>query len=243
MPDTHTALQCNLLLGSLAPSDLALLQPHLIRVPIEREQVLVERDRPIAHVYFLEGGIASVVSVMPDSGRTEVGIFGREGLSGIDVLLGSDRSPNETFMQVDGTFALRIAADDLRQATSQSPSLNALLLSYVQSFLVQLAHCAVANAHSPLEARLARWLLMCHDRVDDDDILLTHEFMSMMISAQRTGVTVTLHNLEGAGMIRSHRGRVTILDRQKLQDTAGNAYGRPEAEYSRLIAPFGRKPH
>lgn len=81
---------------------------------------------------------------------------------------------------------------------------------------------------------------MCHDRNDTDDIALTHEFMSMMIAAERSGVTVSLHVLEGAGMIRSKRGRVIILDRRKLEELAGDGYGRPEAEYRRLIAPFGK---
>jgi len=92
-----------------------------------------------------------------------------------------------------------------------------------------------------VEARLARWLLMCHDRIDGDEIALTHEFMGMMISADRSGVTVTLHILEGAGMIRSKRGRVIIRDRDKLEELAGDSYGVPEAEYRHLIGPIGRE--
>ena len=91
-----------------------------------------------------------------------------------------------------------------------------------------------------MEARLARWLLMCHDRIDGDEIALTHEFMGMMISAERSNVTVTLHILEGAGMIRSQRGRVIIRDRDKLEDLAADNYGMPEAEYRHLIGPIGR---
>ena len=143
-------------------------------------------------------------------------------------------------MQVDGTSALRIDTERLREATAQSPSLQALLLRFVQAQLVQTAHSSVANAHHRIESRLARWLLMCHDRIDGDDVHITHEFMSKMIAAQRTGVTLTLHVLEGEGMIRSKRGQITIIDREKLEHLAGEAYGKPEAEYSRLIAPFGR---
>jgi hypothetical protein len=107
--------------------------------------------------------------------------------------------------------------------------------------MVQSAACAVGNAHHQIEARLARWLLMCHDRVEGDEIHLTHEFMAMMIASQRSGVTITLHVLEGIGAIRSKRGRVIVRDRAKLEDLAGDAYGEPEGEYRRLIAPFGRK--
>lgn len=230
----------NLLLDAMSASDLALLRPDLTRIKLEDRHALVTAGRPIEHVYFPENGIASVVSTLPDQDPTEVGIFGRDGFSGTAVLLGTDSSPHDTFMQVNGDTAMRIDTDRLRAAVACSPTLQALLLRYIQSFLVQTAHSAISNAHHRMEARLARWLLMCHDRVDGDTILITHEFMAMMIAAQRSGVTITLHFLEGAGMIRSTRGRVVIRDRDKLEEIAGDAYGRPEAEYRRLIGPFGR---
>jgi CRP-like cAMP-binding protein len=230
----------NTLLSTLAQEDLALLTPHLARIPLARQQVLVTPNTPIEHVYFLEGGIASIVSAMAGSGRTEAGIFGREGVSATCLLLGTDRSPHETFMQVDGTTALRIDSDHYLAAIRQSESLRITLLRYVQTVLVQSAQSTATNASQRVEARLARWLLMCHDRVDGDEIALTHEFMGMMISADRSGVTVTLHILEGAGMIWSKRGRVIIRDREMLEDLAGDGYGVPEAEYRQLIGPFGR---
>ena len=115
-----------------------------------------------------------------------------------------------------------------------------MLLRYVQVVLAQGAQSTATTAHHRIESRLARWLLMCHDRVDGDEIALTHEFMGMMIAAERSGVTVTLHILEGAGMIYSKRGRVIIRDRDKLEDLAGDSYGVPEAEYRHLIGPIGR---
>lgn len=241
MASSESAYTTNLLLSAMSAEDLALLKPWLTRVEIQSEQVLGEAHQLIQHVFFLETGIASIVSVRPDSGRTEVGIFGLEGMSGSTLVMGVDRSPHETFMQVDGTTALRIDAVRLREAMDQSRSLTKLLLAYVHVLMVQTAACAVGNAHHRLEARLARWLLMCHDRVEGDEILLTHDFMAMMIGSQRSGVTVTLHVLEGMGAIRSRRGRVIILDREKLEDLAGDAFGEPEGEYRRLIGPFGRK--
>ena len=229
----------NILLCALSLDDLALLRPHLTREKLHREQTLALADQPIEHVWFLEGGVASIVSDTADGKRTEVGIFGRDGFSGTALLLGADRSPYETFIQVDGHAGLRIGAERFREAVDGSATLRATLLRYVQVFLVQTSQSAVSNAHQRIEARLARWLLMCHDRADGDEIQLTHEFMAMMIAAERSGVTVSLHILEGAGMIRSKRGRVVILDRGKLEELAGDAYGRPEAEYRRLIAPFG----
>lgn len=240
MAGSHADYTHNLLLQRLSEGDLALLQPSLERVELAQQQMLVHADRPIEHIYFPEGGIASIVATTPGDGPTEIGIFGRDGMSGTAVLLGSDRSPHQTFMQVDDAPGLRIPVDDFRRALGQSASLQSALLRFVQCFLVQSAHSTVSNAHHRIEARLARWLLMCHDRLESDEIRLTHEFMSMMIAAQRTGVTLTLHILEGGGLIRSRRARVTILDREKLIDLAGDAYGQPEAEYRRLIGPLPR---
>ena len=240
MPHSASDRTNNTLLGAFSNDDFALIEPHLTRVQLSRRQVLVVPDESIAHVYFPEGGIASIVSVMARSGRTETGIFGREGVSATCLLLGTDRSPHETFMQVDGSTALRIDADRYLGVIQQSGTLQAVLLRYVQTVLVQAAQSAATNANQRVEARLARWLLMCHDRIDGDEIALTHEFMSMMISADRSGVTITLHILEGAGMIRSTRGRVTIRDRDKLEELAGDGYGVPEAEYRRLLGPLGR---
>lgn len=242
MPQPADATSSNLLLNALTRDDRALLAPFLVRAEIAREQVLVSAHRPVEHAYFLESGVASIVSVTPETGRTEVGIFGRDGFSGTCLLLGAETSPHETFIQIGDATALRIEAGHLLGCVAQSATLQTLLLRYVQTLLVQAAQGAVANAHHRIEARLARWLLMCHDRSDGDEIALTHEFMAMMIAAQRSGVTVTLHILEGSGMIASKRGRVIIKDRDKLEELAGDGYGEPEAEYRRLIGPFGRNP-
>jgi CRP-like cAMP-binding protein len=232
----------NTLLTALSAADLALLERYLQRVPFERDQALVAADRPIRHVYFPEGGIGSVVSTLAERGTTEVGIFGRDGVSATCLLLGTDRSPHGAFVQVAGASALRIETEPYLAAVARSGSLQTMLLRYVQAFLVQAAQSTATNAHVRVESRLARWLLMAHDRIDGDDIPLTHEFMGMMIAAERSGVTVTLHILEGSGMIRSTRGRVTILDRDKLEALAGDSYGVPEAEYRRLVGPLGRAP-
>jgi CRP-like cAMP-binding protein len=135
----------NFLLGAMHPEDLALLSPHLEKVTLTRRQVLTVRGQPIEHVYFLEDGVASIVASSGDSTTTEVGIFGREGLSSISVLLGSDRSPHETYLQIDGTSALRIGADRFRAAIAASPRLKDLLLRYVQTFLIQVANSVVAS--------------------------------------------------------------------------------------------------
>jgi CRP-like cAMP-binding protein len=230
----------NQLLRRLPDTEFAHVAGRLLRVELNRRHVLITANKPIETVYFLESGIASIVMTMPSSGSTEVGIFGREGFSGTPLLLGVDRSPHDTFMQVDGVSALQISAADFQAVLEQSPTLRTLLLRYVQTALIQSAANTAANAHLRVEARLARWLLMCHDRIDGDDIRITHEFMAMMIAAQRTRVTMTLHILEGTGAIQASRGRIKVTDRKKLEQLAGDAYGHAEAEYRRVIGPFGR---
>jgi len=230
----------NILISNMIEEDRALVMPHMARVDIERRQILVSAKTPIETVYFLEGGIASIVVTSKNGEHTEVGIFGREGFSAAAILLGNDQSPHETFMQVDGSTALTIAANRLRDAVDQSTTLRALLLRYINTFMIQTAASVVCNAHDSIETRLARWLLMCHDRADGDDIFLTHEFMAMMIAAQRSGVTLTLHVLEGYGAIQSSRGKVRITNRAKLEETAGESYGAPETAYTETIAPFGK---
>jgi CRP-like cAMP-binding protein len=234
-------LKCssNILLRVLSEADQSLLEPHMEAVELDRGEVLVPVDEPIEFVHFLQNGIASITSRSAESERTEIGIFGRDGMSGTSLLLGDGRSPHETFIQVTPASSLRITSDRFDAAVAESATLRQVMLRYVKTLLIQAGQCAVANARHQIEARLARWLLMCHDRTDGDEIALTHEFMAIMIAAQRSGVTLALHLLEGAGMIRSRRSLVVIRDRGKLEELAGDSYGVAEKEYRRLIGPFG----
>ncbi|MDB5663010.1 MAG: cyclic nucleotide-binding protein [Sphingomonas bacterium] len=230
----------NCLLSACSPEDFALLQPDLTRVELTIRQTLYSPNEAIEHVYFPEGGVGSIVARQDGGAEVEVGIFGREGMSGVPIVLGVDRTPHDCFIQVDSATALRINSGALLRACDKSRSLHRLLLAYVQCGIVQAAQTAASNGHNELPERLARWLLMCHDRVDADEIPLTHEFMGMMLSVRRSGVTVTLHALEASGAIRARRGLVLVTDRERLLEIAGDSYGDAEAEYRRLIGPFGK---
>jgi len=164
----------NRLLAELSSSDLALVQPHLQAMPMPLLKDMERPNRRIEAVYFMESGIASVVAVQPDETRIEVGLIGREGMSGIAVVLGGDQSPNSTYIQVAGE-AQRMAANELRTAMNASETLRDSLLKFVQVFMVQTAHTAIANARSRIDQRLARWILMAHDRTRDTTLPLTHE--------------------------------------------------------------------
>lgn len=231
----------NRLLLALSVSDFSYLGPQLERVPLPLGARLVEPNKPIEHVYFLEHGIASVVGTTPQGRSIEVGIVGRDGLIGMPVLLGADRTPHDAFIQAPGE-GLRIRADELRQALATSASLHQHLLRFVQVFIIQMGQTALANGSHSIEQRLARWLLMCHDRVDGDELSTTHEFLSLMLGVRRAGVTEALNTLEERGLVSTKRGRVMVLERAELEGVASDSYGVPEAEYVRLIG-LPLRPH
>jgi CRP-like cAMP-binding protein len=224
----------NQLLAALSPADLALLQPHLRDVALGLLKDLERPNRRIDAVYFPSIGIASVVAVQPDAGEIEIGLIGREGMSGSAIVLGGDQSPHSTYMQIAGE-GQRIAVADLRRAMAASESLRVLLLKFVQVFMVQTAHTAITNARSRVDQRLARWILMAHDRSRDATLSLTHEFLALMLGVRRAGVTEALQNLKRQKLIGTGRNRITVLDRSGVERVAGGAYGVPEKEYRRLI--------
>jgi CRP-like cAMP-binding protein len=226
----------NRLLRALPAEDFARLAPHLERVALPKDSTLYEHGASVRTAWFLESGLGSVLARLPDGETAEIGLYGYEGLAGIPVILGDDRAEHALVMQVGGE-GLRISADELCAAMRERPALQALLLRYVQYFLIQVGQIVVANAKSSVELRLARWLLMTHDRIDSDRIPLTHEYLSLMLAVRRSSVTVAIHQLEGLGLIRGHRGSITMRNRAALESFAGDLYGIPEATYARLIAP------
>jgi CRP-like cAMP-binding protein len=229
-----STLSRNGLLRTLSREDLELLHPLLEPVSLSVGDVLVEPNEPIAFVHFMEQGIASVVAFSQAKKRIEVATLGREGLAGVSIVLDIDRSPHLTFIQVTGS-ALRMRAGDLRAVMGVRASLRNLLLHYAHALSIQTAHTALANGRFTITERLARWILMSHDRLDSNDVPLTHNLLALMLGVRRPGVTMALHILEGKHMIRSTRGHVTLLDRVKLERLAGDSYGVPEAEYRRVI--------
>jgi CRP-like cAMP-binding protein len=221
-------------LSVLSDDDFALLQPHLQRVALPLLQDLERPNRRIERVYFMEAGIASIVAVQADGTRVEVGLIGREGMSGIAVVLGGDQSPHSTYIQVEGE-GQRIAANELRTAMNASHALHSLLLKFAQVFMVQTAHTAVANARAHIDQRLARWILMAHDRTGDDAIPLTHEVLSLMLGVRRAGVTEALQTLKRQKLIDTGRNQIVVRNRKGIERKAGSSYGAPEKEYRRLI--------
>lgn len=214
--------QQNLILSRLSKSDRALLEPHLEPADLPLRKVLEKRGKPIKAVYFPDSGFASVVA-NGDKHPIEVGLIGREGMTGLAVLLGHDRNCNEVYMQAAGQGHC-IRADDLREAINKSVSLHRSMLRYAHAFLEQATRTAVANGRSKIEERLARWLLMADDRLDGPELPLTHEFLAMMLGVRRPGVTIAVQELECEGMIARRRGRIVITDREALENMSNGTY-------------------
>lgn len=228
----------NELLRRLTLDDLALLAPHLERMTLRLKTVVQQPGTPIEWVYFPENCIASLVAKMPKGRHADVGIIGFEGMTGTSIAMGDDRQPCECVVHLAGE-ATRMPAKALAEAMAASPTLRPFLLRYVHSLSIQTSFTALGNARSKLQERLARWLVMCADRVPGERLALTHDYLSIMLGVRRPGVTVALQILEGKGVIRNHRGEITIRNREELIAIANGSYGVPEAEYERLIGKIG----
>ncbi|WP_017996647.1 Crp/Fnr family transcriptional regulator [Rhizobium leguminosarum] len=224
----------NLLLRALEPEAFDLLRAAMQPVALPVKLEVIASDVPSEAAYFLESGLASVVATNSDDESVEVGHVGYEGMAGSHVLLKVNQTPNRTFMQVEG-HGISVPVSALLSMAERVPSANDLLLRYAHCCDLQLAHSALANARYNMPERLARWLLMCHDRLRDKNLPLTHEFLSLMLGVRRAGVTNEIHILEGVHAIKATRGNIRILDRPKLEEIAGGSYGVPEREYERLV--------
>jgi len=226
----------NRLLASLARADRELVAPHLEPAKLNFRQRLEAADRKIDRIFFLDAGLASVVAIGGGGRRrAEIAVVGREGAIGVAAVLGVDRSSHETFVQVAG-HARSIDASVLQGLMQKSRPLAVCLTRYAYVFAVQAGHTALANAQGKIEERLARWLLMAHDRLEGDELHLTHELLAAMLGVRRAGITTALHELEKSALISTTRGCVTVLDRRGLEESANGLYGVPEAEFERLFS-------
>jgi len=234
LPDFSQSTVLNLLLRALPAEAFEVLRPAMQQVDLPVKFELVTAGVPNENVFFLERGLGSLVATSSDDDVVEVGHIGYEGMAGAHVLLKVPKTPNRTFMQAEGT-GISVPTAVFLNMVEQVPSANDLLLRYVHCCELQMAHSALANARYNMPARLARWLLMCHDRLLADDLPLTHEFLSIMLGVRRSGVTNEIHMLEGVHAIKATRGNVRVLNRQKLEEIAGGSYGIPEQEYANYI--------
>jgi CRP-like cAMP-binding protein len=217
----------------MAAEDYERIAAALVPVPLGRDDILFKPEDRLSSILFIEEGIVSIIG-RSDDRRVEVGMVGREGLAGVEAILGIDRSPYEYLVQLAGR-AMKLDAGSLGEAINASIPLRDLLLRFTHVARVQAAETAVSNGSQTIDRRLARWLLMYRDRTDSDDVAVTHKFLAVMLGVRRAGITEAIHRLEGKRLLRARRSSLSILDRQGLERFAGTAYGLPEAEFRRLI--------
>ena len=213
----------NRLLRALPPSDLTRLMPALERISCEREQVLIDVDSSLDHVFFPDSGVISAVAVYADGRVIEMATIGREGCTGMQAAIGAESSFYRLLVQIPGGAA-KMASAAFMRAISSVPSFRTLIYAYLQAFLEQVLVSVACNGAHSVKQRLARWLLMMRDRSDDDTLQITQSLLAEMLGVQRPTVTNAARELERDGLIARGRRQVSLLDRQGLAEASCECY-------------------
>jgi CRP-like cAMP-binding protein len=223
MSTTSTATIKNHLLAALPENQYQRLVTHVEPYGFEHGKVLYEIGEPIQYCYFPFGAVVSLVTQMQDGKIVEVGLVGNEGVTGLAFLMGQKASAERAIVQIPNG-GVRLKADIVLKEFRRCESLHDIMLRYLNSLLRQVAQTAACNASHTIEERLSRWLLMCHDRVDSDQINLTQEFIAEMLGTRRATVNVGAINLQSAGLIKYNRGRIQVVDRPGLEGFSCECY-------------------
>ena len=205
-------------------------------VHLKLRQRVYEPEERIDSVYFPLSGVISVVTRMKDGGMIEIGTIGREGTSGIPLLMGSDTTANESFCQVAGD-AYKMHAKTFRGLLGRSRLFRDLLNRYLQAYINMLGQLAACNRLHSVYERCSRWILMTLDRVGEPEFTLTHEFLAMMLGTRRSGVTIAAAAFQNAGFIHYSRGKITVLDRNGLEEATCECYDVTRRQFSEFLRP------
>ena len=224
----------NRILESLPAEEYEWIVPHLEEIRMKLGDVLSSPDEKIEYVHFPKRGIISVCAVMRDGSQVEVGLIGNEGMCGLPVLFGTDSVPLQSMVQIpDG--AVRMKAEAFKLEIEHCPHLRQSLMHFAQAFYIQAAQSAACNRLHPLDGRLARWMLLCQDRMQSDLLPLTHEVMSIMLGVRRAGVSVAASELRKANLIDYQRGLIRIVDRSGLEAVTCECYGVVRKAFDRFL--------
>jgi CRP-like cAMP-binding protein len=215
-------IENELLLG-LPPKEREILVPQLIDLQMRTHEVLHEPGEPIKFAWFMNRGLTSILNVLSDGKSVEVGLTGKEGFIGLPLLVGYNTSPNRAVVQIEGT-AFRIKGEVFAALVQRCPEFEKRLQRYVQSLAMQASQVAACNRIHEVDERLARWLLMCQDRIGSDVVPLTQELLAHMLGTRRASVTLAAGILHKAGLIQHKRGHVTIVNRGRLEEAACDCY-------------------
>lgn len=234
MAQPKTTLSQNRILASLPAEEFERISSHLVEVSLPLGEIIYQPEQKIEYVYFPENSLVSLLAVLEDGETVEAGVIGYEGFVGVPVVLGVQSGTTQALIQGAGD-AQRITSQALRSLINDGGQLQSLLLRFTHTLFTQIAQTAACNRAHDLNQRLARWLLLSHDRLRKEEFILTHEFLSRMLGTRRAGVSVAANGLRQGGLIDYSRGRVRIKNRKGLEQAACECYGVVKAEYDALF--------
>ena len=237
----HPARVGNRLLAALPPADFGLLAPYLRKISLEQDAVLLRSGDRIEQVYFPHSGTISFMLDMPNGQTVATAVIGREGAVGMLSVLEPSSSPVTAVVRVAG-IASRISALRFHAAFSQSGAIRHAVQTHARALLMQFQHVAACNALHSVEARMARWLLHIHDRIDGDVLPLTQEALSQLLGVRRTTVTLVVGKLRASGAIRSDRRGLIEIDRTRLEEAACECYEVMRRRIDQIVSPEAMKP-
>ena len=224
----------NRLLAALPDAEWQRWLPQLELVDMPLGQVLYEAGRTLSHVYFPTTAIVSLLYVMADGVSAEIAVVGLEGVVGTSLFMGGESTPSRAVVQSAGR-GVRMPSQAIKAEFDRSAPVMHLLLRYTQALITQMAQTAVCNRHHSLDQQLCRWLLLSLDRLDGPDLVMTQELIANMLGVRREGVTEAALKLQGTGLIRYARGRISVLDRPGLEQRTCECYAVVKKEYDRLL--------
>jgi CRP-like cAMP-binding protein len=230
---SHPEAVQNDLLAALSPAELKRLRPHLEPFPMPLGHVVYESGRILDHVYFPTTAIVSLLYVMEDGSSAEIAVVGHEGVVGISLFMGGETTPSRALVQSAGD-SFRLPAKYLRAEFGRSGAMQHRLLRYTQSLITQMAQTAVCNRHHSVDQQLCRWLLLTLDRLRGMELVMTQELIASLLGVRREGVTAAAGKLQDAGVIKYRRGRITVLDRPRLEAMSCECYEVVRRECERL---------
>lgn len=226
--------RANRLVAALRPEDFACVEPYLEIVDLPRGKVVYETGETIRYVYFPHDAIVSLVTVMEDGKTVELAVFGCEALFGLVTAVVSRQAFGRYVVQFPGSTS-RIPSERLLEIVAARPAIRQLFSSFAEALLAQTFQTVACNAVHGVEARCCRWILSMHDRMDQDTLPLTHEFLAETLGVQRSTVSLVTRTLQMAGLIRQRRGAITITDRAGLEEATCECYGKIRQNFERLL--------
>lgn len=226
----------NSLLARLSTDARRSIYPSLKSVALPISTVVQEAGKPSEYVYFPADCIVSILNLTEDGAAAEIAVVGFEGMVGITVFMGGERSTSRSVVQSAGN-AFRLPAEQLRKTFNHCPKTRSLLLQYTQTLIVQMAQTAVCNRHHTIDQQLCRWLLLSLDRLPGNQLIMTQELIANMLGVRREGVTEAAGKLQRLGAISYRRGKITVLDRAMIERLSCECYEVVEREVMRINHP------